>query len=307
MTAGASPRLTATQVGVALPTNRERLSGGAIRRIVSTLEASPCRSVWVNDHLAAFPVGAEYYPYHSCGRIDWNPNAPQYEALSVCAYVAAATTRLQIGTSVLVLPQRHPIEVSKIVATLADLSDGRFLLGVGVGWSRREMALLGWDPANRGARIDEQLELLKASWNPAVDLATLELEHYSVPADVILEPTPRPGQAPPLLIGGTSTAALNRVRCHGDGWLAVSGPDPEQLDDVGRALVSLRATVDRPLHAVVKIALPIADCRAAVRVVDRIGNHGWQEISFEFGTWNLDDVCGVVDASCTRIGELTHA
>jgi alkanesulfonate monooxygenase SsuD/methylene tetrahydromethanopterin reductase-like flavin-dependent oxidoreductase (luciferase family) len=265
--------------------------------------------VWVNDHLAAFPAGAEHYPYHPSGRIDWDPRAPQYEALSVCAFVAAASTRLRVGTAVLVLPQRHPVEVSKAAATLAELSDGRFVLGVGAGWSRREMALLGWDPATRGARLDEELRLLVASWRPAqrrdARPLALRLAHYDLPADAILEPAPPPHLVPPILVGGTSPAALDRVRRHRTGWLPVAGPDPARLAELAAALAELRA--DRPATpAVLKIALDRPDAAAAARIAGRVAGDGWDEVCFEFARWDLDGARAVVDASAARLDRAAH-
>lgn len=284
--------------GVALPTNRGGLRDGGLRQIVSALEATACCSVWVNDHLAAFPAGAEHYPYSPTGDIDWDPYAPQYEALTACAYLAGITERLQIGTSVLVLPQRHPIEVGKCAATIAVLSGGRFVLGAGVGWSRREMRLLGWDPASRGARMDEQLDILRACWDPARPLPSPR--HYEIPQDVILRPAPSPAETPAILVGGMSAAALRRVSRHGDGWLAVSGPDPSQLHAVGRTLARLRASTPRPLAAVLKVSLGTPDAALAAEVVDHVAHHGWDEISFEFGAWDLAHVCALLETCAAK-------
>jgi probable F420-dependent oxidoreductase len=293
-----------TGVGIALPTNRQRLDGPTLRHITARLEGTACDSLWVNDHLAAFPAGTEHYPYHSSGRIDWDPGYPQYEALSACAYVAGITDRMRVGTSVLIFPQRHPVEVAKMVATLSDLSSGRFVLGVGVGWSRREMALLGWNPATRGSRLDEQIDFLRASWHPHATPPTPR--YFEFPPDLILEPVPLPGQAPLILIGGTSAAALSRVRTRGDGWLAVSSPDTQRLASLGRALSALRSATNRELHAVVKVGLETPDHRQAIRIIDVIARHSWDEISFEFGSWDLDDACGLVNACVARLGECSR-
>lgn len=299
MTGQSSP--AGTGVGVALPSNRIRLDGPALHHILTSLDATACRTVWVNDHLAAFPAGTDHYPYHPTGHIDWDPHTPQYEALTICAYAAAASRRLRIGTSVLVLPQRHPLHVAKTTATLADLTGGRFLLGVGAGWSHREMHALGWDPGTRGARLDEHLDILRAAWNGNGDLARLTLTHHQIPPDLILHPTPRPEHTPTVLIGGTSPAALARVRRRGAGWIATSSAD--DLSQASRTLATLRATSSRPLHTVAKIPLPTPDLRQALHLTDLASHHGWDEISFEFGRWDLDDACELLNACAARLTE----
>ncbi|MFE2562127.1 TIGR03619 family F420-dependent LLM class oxidoreductase [Streptomyces sp. NPDC059352] len=288
-------------IGIAMPTNRVRLSGWTVRGLLAELNRAGCESLWVNDHLGAFASGSDAYPYSSSGDITWDPHQPQYEALTSCAFLAAAAGNMRIGTSVLVLPQRHPIEVAKAAATLADLAEGRFVLGVGVGWSRREMAMLGWDPATRGRRLDEQLALIRALWRDGK--AAGESGSYAVPDDLIHEPRPHPGQRPPVLIGGMSRAAHDRVIRHGDGWLAVAPAAADALDGAGAALAGLRARTPRALAGVLKIALPEPDPAAAVRAVRQVRPHRWNDISFEFDRWDSDAACAVVAACRSALGE----
>ncbi|MFF2959164.1 TIGR03619 family F420-dependent LLM class oxidoreductase [Streptomyces sp. NPDC057963] len=287
------------ELGVALPTNRKRLTGRELRDIVGKLEDAGCTALWVNDHLAAFPVGAETYPYSPTGEITWDPKLPQYEALTTCGYLACVNDRMKIGTSVLVLPQRHPVEVSKAAASLADLSEGRFRLGVGAGWSRKEMALLGWDPATRGRRMDEELDIIRASWGQGRRAA--RWEHYDIPDDVIHEPQPLPGTAPPILVGGMSEAATRRVLNHGDGWLAVApGNDPTAVARAGAKLARLRSSCPRPLRGVLKIALSRPGGQNVAHIVEQAADDGWDEISFEFDEWELDETCSLLSTCRSR-------
>lgn len=283
------------RIGVALPVNRMRLRTHALSEIVASLEATACSAVWVNDHLASFPADTEVYPYSPNCRIDWDPRAPQYEALSICAHLSALTKRLTIGTAVLVLPQRHPIEVSRSAATLADLSGGRFVLGVGAGWSRREMQLLGWDPRTRGARLDEQIDLIRSSWGLQPPPT---LDHYALPSDVIFEPKPHPDEVPPLLIGGNSEAALKRVLLRGDGWLAVSSTRPDDLQAANANWAMLRRRSSRKLVGVLKVFIDVPNPDDARRALEDIDAGGWDEVCFEFGTWDLGGVCALIDACC---------
>jgi probable F420-dependent oxidoreductase len=141
---------------------------------------------------------------------------PILEAFMTLAYVAAATRRIRLGTEVLVLPQRQPVLVAKQVSTLDTLSGGRVRLGIGVGWQESEFEALGEEFGNRGQRMDEAIELLRACWSqPSIDFTG---KHYRVRA-MGMEPKPPQGAALPLWIGGNSEAALRRVGKHGDGWL----------------------------------------------------------------------------------------
>jgi len=142
---------------------------------------------------------------------------PILEALMTLSHIAAVTTRVTLGTEVLVLPQRHPTLVAKQVSTLDTLSGGRVRLGVGVGWQESEYEALGEDFHTRGARMDEAIRLLRAYWgDPRVDF---EGKHYRVTA-IAMEPKPPQGRQLPIWVGGNSEAALRRVGQLGDGWLA---------------------------------------------------------------------------------------
>src|SRR5882762_9174067 len=141
---------------------------------------------------------------------------PILEALMALSYIAAVTTRVTLGTEVLVLPQRQPALVAKQVSTLDTLSGGRVRLGVGVGWQESEYEALGEDFHTRGARMDEMIRLLRTYWNDAqVDFKG---QHYQITA-IGMEPKPPQRGRLPIWIGGRSERALRRVGELGDGWL----------------------------------------------------------------------------------------
>src|SRR5262249_13511469 len=145
------------------------------------------------------------------------PTMPILEALMTLSYVAAVTTRVMLGTEVLVLPQRHPTLVAKQVSTLDTLSGGRVRLGVGVGWQESEYEALGENFATRSARMDEAIALLRAWWSESqVDFVG---PRYPVTA-MAMEPKPPQGRRLPVWIGGMSEPAWRRVGRLGDGWLA---------------------------------------------------------------------------------------
>jgi probable F420-dependent oxidoreductase len=132
------------------------------------------------------------------------------------SYIAAVTSRVTLGTEVLVLPQRQPALVAKQVSTLDTLSGGRVRLGIGVGWQESEYAALGESFHTRGRRMDEAIALLRTYWGESA--VTFDGAHYRAAA-MSMEPKPPQGRALPIWIGGNSEVAYRRVGRLGDGWL----------------------------------------------------------------------------------------
>src|SRR2546426_12701868 len=119
------------------------------------------------DHIDMFDHVVMGYPMQGRPPGPYPPQMPILEALMALSYIAAVTSRVTLGTEVLVLPQRHPTLVAKQVSTLDTLSGGRVRLGVGVGWQESEYEALGEDFHTRGARMDEAIQLLRACWGDA--------------------------------------------------------------------------------------------------------------------------------------------
>jgi probable F420-dependent oxidoreductase len=169
------------------------------------------------DHIDTFDHVVMGVPIEGRPRGPYNPAMPILEALTTLAYLAAATTRVGLGTEVLVLPQRQPALVAKQVSTLDTLSGGRVRLGVGVGWQESEYEALGEDFRTRGARMDEAVRLLRAYWtDPEVSFPGAAYPTVAM----AMEPKPPQGGRLPIWIGGNSEAAYRRVGRLGDGWLA---------------------------------------------------------------------------------------
>lgn len=159
---------------------------------------------------------------------------PILEALMMLSYAAAVTERIGLGTEVLVLPQRQPVLVAKQFSTLDTLSGGRARLGVGIGWQASEYEALGENFRNRGKRMDEAIELVRACWRE--QRIDFDGEYYKAVA-MAMEPKPPQGADLPIWIGGNSPAAFRRVGQYGDGWLASQVTDP---DFAQRAFAAIR-------------------------------------------------------------------
>jgi probable F420-dependent oxidoreductase len=178
-------------------------------------------SLWASDHVLVAADQASDYPYARSGRYE-GLEVPIAEPLVWLAYVAARTSTIRLATGVLVLPQRQVALVAKQVATLDVLAGGRTLLGVGVGWSREEFTALEANFTDRGERMDDGIEALRAMWRPGI--ASHESRFSQIP-DCFMVPSP-PGGNVPIVIGGHSAAAARRAGRCGDGFFPlVRTPD----------------------------------------------------------------------------------
>jgi probable F420-dependent oxidoreductase len=175
--------------------------GVAVEAAAKAAEALGYRGLWANDHIIA-PASQSYVRHF-------------VEPLITLASLIHLVPGLELGTSVLVLPQRHAILVAKQVATLDILSNGRFIFGLGVGWLEEEFRFLNADFDRRSEVADEAIRAIRTLWRD--DPASFEGEHYHF-ADATFLPKPANG-GPPLWIGGGSSAAVRRAARFGDGWV----------------------------------------------------------------------------------------
>jgi probable F420-dependent oxidoreductase len=190
------------KVGVAIPNFSTPATPATILEVARAAEALGYDSVWTTDHIM-MPRGYDE-PY---GHI--------YEALIVLAYIASATQRVELGTSVIVLPPRNPVLIAKETASLDALSGGRLIFGIGAGWMEREFELLGSRFDDRGARFEEYVKAIREYWT--ADTPSFAGQYVSF-SDVNVSPRPaRPG-GPPIWIGGSSRPALRRSATLADGW-----------------------------------------------------------------------------------------
>ena len=189
------------------------------------MEALGYDSLWASDHVAIPHRIESRYPYSDTGAFPLPPTASFLEPLTTLALVAGVTERVQLGTTVLVLPHRHPVLAAKCLATLDHLSGGRVILGAGVGWMREEIELLGAPFDRRGAWSDEAIRVMRACWR---DERTRHRGEFFAFDEVGVFPKPPRGDIP-IWIGGHTPRALRRVVALGDGWHAAF-PSVDALD-----------------------------------------------------------------------------
>jgi len=176
------------------------------------------------DQLDIFDHVIMGYPTKTRSAPMYPPKMPIMEALMTLSFLASSTSRIGLGTEVLVLPQRQPVLVAKQVSTLDTLSGGRVRLGIGVGWQESEYDALEESFRNRGKRMDEAIGVLRSYWSD--ETINFTGKYYNSKA-MAMEPKPPQGQNLPIWIGGASERALRRVGELGNGWLANPISDPD--------------------------------------------------------------------------------
>lgn len=172
--------------------------------------------VSLSDHVVYPEKLSSEYPYSPDGAPMFPPDTPWPDVWVMCGALAAVTERIRFATHVYVLPARNPFVVAKAVGTAAYLSDNRVAFGVGAGWMEEEFDALEQPFARRGARMEEQMEVMRTLWQGGM------VEHHGEFYDFDrLEMTPAPSEPVPVLIGGHSEIALRRAARVGDGWIGV--------------------------------------------------------------------------------------
>jgi probable F420-dependent oxidoreductase len=205
-------------VGVWLPNCRHLATPEIIRHTAVRAEQLGYDSVWVSDHLVV--------PNANVDRI----GEAIYDPLVTLAVVAGATSRVRLGTTVLIVPYRNAVVTAKMVSTLDALSGGRVVLGIGAGWMAEESAMLGVPFAERGPMTDEYLAAMRALWtSPAPSFAG----KYTQFSGLHFEPKPLQKPHPPIWVGGHGRASLRRAAEIGAAWHPINR-SPEELR-AGRA------------------------------------------------------------------------
>ena len=203
------------KIGAVFPTTEIGNDPTAIRDWAQAAEQLGYDHVLINDHV----LGAVHGDRDPRLMGPYTEKDPFHEPFVLLAYLAGVTSRIELVTGVLILPQRQTALVAKQAAELDLLSGGRLRLGVGTGWNHVEYESLGEDFASRGKRFDEQIELLRQLWrNPVIDFRG---DHHRVDRAGIL-PLPRPNL--PIWFGGFSEVAVRRAARLGDGFIFGTTP-----------------------------------------------------------------------------------
>lgn len=215
-------------------------------RVAVAAEQLGFDSVWVHDHLV-MPAGiASRYPYNESGVAGFAWRQEIDDPLAMLAAIAAATSRVEIGTSVLIVPYRNPLVLAKMLATIDQIAHGRLRLGIGVGWMREEFEALGIGEGYRvrGRVTDEWLAICKALWSSEGPVSFHG--RFAAFEEVGARPRPFNGRIP-IWVGGWGEVAARRVARLGDGYQTITSTPAmvaEQLARLSAELERRRRTID---------------------------------------------------------------
>lgn len=191
------------RVGVNLINFGAGATPASLARAAGHAEALGYHVAMISDHVAITPDVAARF------------DAPFWDPFVTLGWLAATTRRIALGTTVIILPYRHPLQTARLVANLDHLTGGRLILGVGAGWARQEFATLGVPFDRRGAITDDYLAALRACWGSDVASYAGPFVRFE---DVRTAPRPLQSPHPPIWIGGSSDGALRRAVRFGQAW-----------------------------------------------------------------------------------------
>ncbi len=281
---------TRVKIGAAVPSQGPWPADIGIGPMAATLEQAGFESLWCTDHIILPSVIESRYPFADDGVFPYAGDLPWFDAVVAMTAMASATSTVEIGSAVLVLPLRHPVIFAKQMASLDVLAGGRVALGVGAGWLAEEFEALGVDHASRGGRLDEWVELLHRCWSGSP--AAFEGAHYTLPAGFHCQP--KPLRTPPILVGGMSKAAIRRAAAN-DGWLAL-----QRFDQLDPLALAPHITTMKELMA--EAGRDPEDLRVTLRIIQS-ANHAdaLARVLGDFASVGVDEV--IIDVDWRNGGE----
>jgi len=279
-------------IGCHLPNQGLLATREAVLTFAREAEARDIASLWVSDHVIFPRTATGNYPG---GRFPHPPDKPYLEPVAVLSAAALCTTRPRLGASVFILGHRHPLVMAKMLTSIDALSGGRLICGVGVGWWKEELEILGVPFHVRGRQADEILRVFKTLWTE--ENPSFEGEFFRF-RDIGFAPKPVQKPHPPIWVGGDSPGAFRRVVTLGDGWHATSKTPAE----LRQALTRLHAVADAAGRAFETIECSL---RLALRdellaegtqaVVDRLAEYKRLGLTHLVIDFRRDDLARMLD------------
>ena len=288
--------------GVTLP---RVLDGDALCRFAEKADDLGFESLWTGDHIVLATVDRKQYPYSADGTFLMAPDAPYHEVMIELSYIASSTRRIQIGSTVIILPYRNPILQAKMFASLDVLTNGRVICGVGVGWMEKEFEALGVPYADRGLMSSEYLQIFRCLWTQ--DHPEFHGRFHSFDG-IQLHPKPVRDRHIPIWVGGHTRKAINRAVELGDAWHpSRQTPDfvasrlpylRRKSEESGRDPNDITVSLKRSLHFT-DISIPegggirsgasvVATTRQVIDDVLRCQELGINQLTYDFRTGDIE-------------------
>lgn len=281
--------------GIMFANTMDFASGPGALELARQAELAGFESLWTVEHVIYPDSYESAYPYAADGKMPAKASTPIPDPLIWLAYVAGVTTRLRLGTGILILPQRNPLILAKEVATLDSLSGGRVELGIGVGWLREEFDAIGVPWERRGERTDDYIRAMRALW--AADHADHEGD-FARFANVSSNPKPTNGDVR-IVVGGHSKAAARRAGLLGDGFFPGKGT-PDELTELFDIVRQTAADAGRdPAVIEMTVGGPFVRSSDPVGEVQRMADLGVDRLVFPAFAFLKPDIA----EACAAFGE----
>jgi probable F420-dependent oxidoreductase len=277
-------------IGVSIPLPAYLVDPALMAR---TAESLGFESFWCAEHPFIPVKTASRFPSSADGVIPetYSHFVDPFVAL---ARASGATSRIKLGTSIVLVPERHPLLLAKEVSTLDLFSGGRFLFGIGAGWLREETEIMGGDFDHRWSQTRESVLAMKELWTKPE--AEFHGTYYNFPA---VKSYPKPAQKPhpPVLLGGGAKNVLQRVVAWGDGWLPTGAITPERVRGSRATLNALAKDAGRDPTA---ISISVHGQSADRELIERLLDAGANRVVIRPATMQTDAAMG---KELTRIAE----
>ena len=242
-----------------------------IKRVAAAADRLGFSTLWAAEHVVLFDRYSSKYPYADTFNMPGDTSFPS--PMIALTYAAAVTDRIRLATGICIVPEHNPVVLAKDVATLDYLSRGRFILGVGLGWSEEEFSAVGVPFERRARRTMEYLEVMRRLWTE--ERTTFKGEFVNVDG-ARSYPKPHRG-APPIFFGGESDPAMRRVAQHGVGWFGVN-LTPEQVTERRKKLEELLKTRGRKLEEVEIVVANVKPVKLDEDMLKRYRDAGVSEL-----------------------------
>jgi probable F420-dependent oxidoreductase len=269
--------------GVCVPQSGRFLDPAIQRQLASEIEGLGYSSIWVSDHVIV-PTGESYIP------------ETMHEPLALLAWLAAETTSVTLGISVLVIPYRDPVFTAKHLASVDVLSGGRVVLGAGVGWLREEFDALSASYDERGAQTDEYLRVIRNLWETETSSFDGRWMHYE---NMRMFPKGDRSRTTtiPIVVGGNSAPSIRRAGELGDGWHPIN-LTPDALRE---GIASYHAACERFGRTPGPVSLRHMPGPGGVELdddaVQAYADAGLDELVYSYATANAGELIGVLTRS----------
>lgn len=209
-----------------------------IAAIATNAERLGFSTVWAPEHVVLLEKFSSRYPYSGDGKIPVPPTTPLLDPFIALTYAAAHTSRIRLATGICIVPERNPLVLAKVAASLDYLSSGRFALGIGIGWLEEEFKAIGVPWARRAHRTREYVEAMRTLWGEENSTYKGEFVNFENARSF---PKPAHGGKLPILVGGQTDPALKRAAEYGDGWCGFNLTPEETAQKISRLRELMKA------------------------------------------------------------------